>query len=192
MNELAAWMRFGRDLLPPRAVLGDLHEEAYNHLWRFSVPADWGHRDSAQVVASLADVLPRYSEATLLSEIAAHHGAKAKTMLRSIARIPHVPCLEVTLPLSSQADIDYCVSAYATFVRWPRLKAFAWACFKNTNPLVEGEDIQSFRAFYRADQRSLVFVVWLACASVPEGHEKSGVSVDELSRARTLADLQAL
>jgi len=178
---------------PPPTVLVNLPDVAYWHLWRFSVPAAWDDQSPEQVTAFLADLLPRYNEKTILAEIAAWPGAKAKVTTQTIARIPHVPCLEVTLPLSSAADLDFCVATFTTFVRWPKRKDAAWACFINTNPLVDG-DIASFRAFYRSDEQLLRFVLWPAPAGVspPVEHEKMNVSFDELCQARTLADLHAL
>ena len=191
LYDMAAWMRHVRDLLPPLTVLVNLLDDAYWHLWRFSVPAAWDDQSPEQVAAFLADALPRYNEATLLAEIAAWPGAKAKVTTQTIAHIPHVPCLEVALPLSSPADLDFCVATFTTFVRWPRRKDTAWACFSNTNPLVDG-DIRSFRAFYRGDEQRLWFVVWPKGVSDPVEHEKIDVSFNELCQARTLADLQAL
>lgn len=189
--DLAAWMRqFGAMLSPPD-MLAALPDNIYRQLWRASFPTAVEFRPASEVIACLHDVSQCYDETSLQAEIATWPGARARTWVRDIAHLNQVPTLEVTLPLSED-DLDRCLRAFVLFLVWPQPKQAAWARFTNTNPLADADDLQSITIFHRGDQRSLVFAAQRASEEYRPDIDVMDVTVEKLSKLRTVAELRAL
>jgi hypothetical protein len=186
--DLAAWMRY-LDTAPD--VLATLSEDVYRRLWRASFPSHVEFLPAAEVVTRLREISQWYDEIALKTEISTWSGARARSSEGTIAGLRQVPKLEVTLPLSD-ADLDRCLQAFQVFLVWPQHKRFAWARFTNTNPLVKENDLRRLNIFYRGDRRSLVFAAQRKSEEYHPDIEVLGVTVDKLSKVRSIDELAAL
>ena len=189
--DLAAWIRHFGTIRTAPDVLATLPDNDYQRLWRASFPATVKFQLSAEVVARLREIWQYYDDASLLAEISTWPGTRASTSGRDIAYLKQVPTLEVTSPLS-EADLDRCLRTFLLFLVWPQPKQAAWARFTNTNPPAEADNIQSVTIFFRNDLRSLVFAVERASEEYHPEIDKDGVTIEDLCKLRSVAELRAL
>jgi hypothetical protein len=189
--DLAAWMRQFRRILGKSDVLESLPDLVYRRLWRASSSPTVEVRSAAEVANHLWEISQWYDEASLLKEISAWPGARARTSVGTIAGETEVPKLEVTLALSKN-DIDRCLRAFTHFLAWPQPKPFAWARFANTNPLADPDDLKSAIFFYRGDKKSLVFAVKRASGPPRPDWDVNGITVKDLGGVRSTDELRSL
>ena len=151
--DLALWMRY-LDIDPD--LLASLPEDVYRRLWRASFPSGSELKPPAEVVARLREVSGWYDDQSLLAEIGAWPGARARTSEVGTAQMSQVPQLNVTMPLDD-SELDRCLRVFVLFLIWPQPKRAARACFTNANPFTGANDMQRIVAFYRGDTGSFVF-----------------------------------
>jgi hypothetical protein len=97
-----------------------------------------------------------YDDSSLLAEIAAWPGARARTEEVVAGYRSQVPQLSVTMPLDD-SELDRCLRTFLLFLIWPQPKRAARACFTNANPITDVDEVQRVVAFYREDKSSFVF-----------------------------------
>lgn len=149
---LAAWMRYFPQKEAPPQVLLAFDAQQWEKWWRYNTPQDWEIWPSEKVVDYLKDVARRYSEKTLLDEIAAWPNTQVSRKVVKIAGINQVPALEVKTPIASRDDFQRFLDAFLNFLLWPHPKKHAWAHFQNVNPVIKDDDTVSVRFFYNGNE----------------------------------------
>lgn len=186
--DLAVWMRHLN--IKPK-VLTALPEALYRRLWRASFPNQVEFRPAAEVATRLHEISQWYDEDSLLTEISAWPGARAHKCEVDTAGLSQVPELSVTMPLSED-DLDRCLRAFLLFLAWPQPKHTARACFTNANPLEEEDDVRRVIAFYRGDDRSLVFGVQRKSEQYDPCIDVVGMKVQDICRVMSIDQLSAI